>query len=397
MEGLKNHIQKLASKYAEEVIGIRRHIHQHPELSNEEFETSTFIASKLDEYGILYKKGIFKTGIAALIKGKEPDKKVVALRADIDALPVEEKNQCDYRSKHPNKMHACGHDVHTASLLGTAKILNQIKKEFTGSVKLIFQPAEEKIPGGAKFMIEEGVLLNPVVNSIIGQHVFPELEVGKVGFKTGMYMASTDEISITVKGKGGHAAMPDILIDPVLIASQIIVALQQIVSRHANYNIPSVLSFGEMKAHGTYNVIPDEVYLKGTFRTFDEEWRARAHENITRIATSIAEGCGGLCEIFINKGYPYLVNNDVVTENAVRSAEEYLGEENVVELKPRMTAEDFAYFTQALPGCFYRIGTANKEKGIISNLHTATFDVDEKSVEIGMGLMAWITLNELRF
>ncbi|MCF8234920.1 MAG: amidohydrolase [Bacteroidales bacterium] len=397
MEGFKKKIQHLAANYREEVISIRRHMHQHPELSNEEYETADFLASKLKAYGISYRTGVFKTGITALIKGRKPDRKVVALRADMDALPIQEQNEVEYKSMNKGRMHACGHDVHTASLLGTARILQELKDDFEGSVKLIFQPAEEKIPGGAKFMIEEGVLKNPEVKSIIGQHVFPEIEVGKAGFKTGMYMASTDEINLTIKGRGGHAAMPDLLVDPVLVASQIVVALQQIVSRHANYNIPTVLSFGQFLADGTYNVIPDEVRIKGTFRTFDEEWRARAHDHIARISQSIAKASGAVCEVFINKGYPFLVNDDIITENAVRSAEQYLGKENVIELKPRMTAEDFAYFSQDIPGCFYRLGTGNKEKGITSNLHTPTFDVDEKSLEIGMGLMAWITFNELRY
>ncbi len=397
MKGIQNKIKKLAGDYLDEVIQIRRHIHANPELANEEFETSEYIALQLESFGIPYRKGIFKTGIAGLIEGKNKERKVVAIRADMDALPVEEINNVEYKSQHPGVMHACGHDVHAATILGTAKILNTLREEFEGSVKLIFQPAEEKIPGGAKFMIEEGILENPQVNSIIGQHVFPELEVGKVGFKTGTYMASTDEITLIIRGKGGHAAMPDILVDPVLIASHIVVALQQIVSRHANYNIPTVLSFGQFHAGGTYNVIPEKVTLKGTFRTFDEKWRAKAHNNMARIAQSVAEGMGGFCEVFINKGYPYLRNDDIVTDNAVRSAGEYLGEDNVVSLRKRMTAEDFSYFTQAVPGCFFRIGTANKDKGITSNLHTPTFDIDEKALEIGMGLMAWITFNELRY
>lgn len=397
MQEIKEQIRQLAKEFHQEIIRIRRHIHHNPELSNEEFETARFISNVLKQAGIEHKTGVFKTGIVGLIKGRNPDKKVVALRADIDALPVTELNDVEYKSKNPGKMHACGHDVHTASLLGAAMILNKIRNEFEGSIKLVFQPAEEKIPGGAKFMIEEGVLESPEVDSIIGQHVFPELEAGKVGFKTGKYMASTDEINIKVKGSGGHAAMPDILVDPVLIAAHILVSLQQIVSRNANYNVPTVLSFGEFKAHGTYNVIPDEVKLKGTFRTFDEKWREEAHQNITKMAKSIGEGMGGECEVFIDKGYPYLVNDDIVTENAVRSAEEYLGEENVVELGLRMTAEDFAYFSQAVPGVFYRIGVSNKAQGINSNLHTPTFDVDESSLETGVGLMAWLAINELRF
>ncbi len=397
MEGLRKKIKEYSANYLDDIIVIRRHIHQYPELSNEEYQTSDFIAGKLKEFGIPFKQGIYKTGVVGLIKGRYPEKKTVALRADMDALPVTEKNNVKYKSHNHGIMHACGHDVHAASLLGTAKIINQLKDEFEGTVKLIFQPAEEKIPGGAKFMIEEGVLKNPSVQSIIGQHVFPEIEAGTAGFKTGMYMASTDEVSFVVRGKGGHAAMPDLLVDPVLVASSIIVSLQQLVSRNANYNIPTVLSFGRFQADGSYNVIPDKVFVRGTFRTFNEEWRAEAHRLIERIAQNVAEASGATCEVFINKGYPYLVNDDVVTENALRSAEQYLGPENIINLNLRMTAEDFSYYSQEIPGCFYRLGTGNKKEGITSNLHTATFDVDERSLEIGMGLMAWITLNELRY
>ncbi|MDZ7742125.1 MAG: M20 family metallopeptidase [Bacteroidota bacterium] len=395
MEKIKDQIKKLAEKYHKEIVDIRRYIHRHPELSNQEFETAKYISARLEEYGIEHKTGVFQTGIVGIIHGKNPDKKMVALRADIDALPIHEKNDVEYKSRNPGVMHACGHDVHTASLLGAAKILHEIRDYFEGSIRLIFQPAEERIPGGAKFMIEEGVLEDPKVNSIIGQHVFPELQAGKVGFKTGKYMASSDEINLTIKGRGGHAAMPDRLVDPILITSHIILALQQVVSRNADYTIPTVLSFGEILAEGTYNVIPDEVIVRGTFRTFNEEWRSKAHENITRISRSVAEGMGGECEVHIDKGYPYLVNDDIVTENAFLAAREYLGQENVVELKLRMTGEDFAYFAQAVPACFYRLGTANEALGITSNLHTSTFDVDERSLQTGMGLMAWLAINEL--
>ena len=396
MKNLLQKIKKLSSDYHSEIIAIRRHLHQYPELSNKEFKTSEFIVSKLTEYGIPYEKGIFKTGIVGLIKGKNPDSKVIALRADMDALPVKEINKVDYKSKNAGVMHACGHDVHMASLLGTAKILNEIKNDFEGSVKLIFQPAEELIPGGAKFMIEEGVLKNPDVDKVIGQHVFPELEVGKIGMKTGKYMASTDEINITVKGKGGHAAMPHLIIDPIFVASQIIISLQQIVSRNAPFTIPTVLSFGRFIADGTYNVIPDEVILKGTFRTFDEKWRAEALQKITKIAESIAQGAGAECDVNISHGYPYLVNDKDFTEESFQHAIEYLGKENVVELDFRMTGEDFSYFSQEVPGCFYRVGTANPAKGIGSNLHKPDYNVDEDCLETGMGVMAWITVNQLK-
>ncbi len=392
---MKQKIKQLAGEYLEEIIEIRRHLHAHPELSNRESKTMAFISEQLTKFGIEHKTGVFKTGILGIIRGKNPGRKVIALRADIDALPIQEENEIEYASKNNGVMHACGHDVHTGSLLGTAKILQELKAEFEGTVKLIFQPAEEKIPGGAKYMIQEGVLKEPKVESIFGQHVFPELQAGKVGFKKGKFMASTDEINLIIKGKGGHAAMPDQLIDPVLIASHLVVALQQIVSRNANYTVPTVLSFGEFIAAGTYNVIPGEVRIKGTFRTFDEKWRKKAHNNISRLAQSLAEGMGGVCEVFINEGYPYLINDEELTEKAIWRAKEFLGEENVVDLDLRMTAEDFAYFSQEIPGCFYRLGVANEEKGITSNLHTPTFNVDEYSLQTGMGLMAWLTIQEL--
>ncbi len=396
MEVLREKVKTMASDYASEIVKIRRHLHAHPELSNQEFKTSEYIVEILTELEIPFEKGIFKTGIVALIEGKNPDKKVIALRADMDALPINEQNKVEYLSQNKGVMHACGHDVHMASLIGTAKILNDLKDEFEGTVKLIFQPAEEKIPGGAKFMIEEGVLEDPTPTIMFGQHVFPELEAGKIGIKSEKYMASADEINITVKGKGGHAATPYMLVDPILIASQIITSLQQIVSRNTHFNMPTVLSFGRFIADGTYNVIPDEVELKGTFRTFDEDWRAKAHHKIEQIATSIAKAAGGDCDVFIDKGYPFLVNNVAVSDRAFKHAVEFLGEENVVELDLRMTAEDFAYFAQQVPSCFYRLGIRNEKRGIDSNLHTPTFDVDEKSLETGMGVMAWLTLEELK-
>jgi amidohydrolase len=396
MEVMREKVKRLASDYASEIVKIRRHLHAHPELSNKEYETSKYIADILSKLEIPFDTGIFNTGTVALIEGIHPDKKVIALRSDMDALPIVEKNEVEYRSQNNGVMHACGHDVHISSLIGTAKILNELKDEFEGSVKLIFQPAEEKNPGGAKFMIEEGVLEDPTPAVMYGQHVYPDLEVGKIGIKSGKYMASSDEINILVKGEGGHAATPYMLIDPVVIASQIVIALQQIVSRHAHFNMPTVLSFGRFVADGTYNVIPNEVELKGTFRTFDEEWRAEAHQKIKSIASSIAKGAGGDCEVLIDKGYPFLVNNAIISERAFKYAVDFLGEENVVKLESRMTAEDFAYFAQQVPSCFYRLGIRNDKKNIISNLHTPTFDVDEKSLETGMGTMAWLTLEELK-
>lgn len=397
MDHIKERIKNIASEYLKDLIKIRRHIHANPELSNQEYKTAEYIAGILIHLGIEVETGIFNTGVVGIIKGKNPDKKVIALRADIDALPIVEENEIDYKSLNKGVMHACGHDVHASSLIGTAKILNELKDEFEGSIKLIFQPAEEKSPGGAKGMIKEGVLENPVPDVMFGQHVFPEMDAGKIGMKSGKYMASTDEINITVKGKGGHGAMPYALVDPILIASQIIISLQQIVSRNAHYNMPTVLSFGKIIAEGTYNVVPDEVKLLGTFRTLDEDWRADAHQLMEKMAKSIAQAAGGDCDVFIDRGYPYLVNDENVTQRSFQYAKDFLGEENVEDLEVRMTGEDFAYFAQKVPSCFYRLGVRNEKLGINANLHTSTFNIDESSLETGMGLMAWIALKELDY
>lgn len=392
---LKDKIKNLADAYYNELVAIRRHLHAHPELSFEEKETAAYISNKLAELGIEHTTNIGGHGIVGIIKGKNPDKKIIALRADIDALPIEEKNNCDYASKNIGVMHACGHDVHTTSLLGAAKILNELKEHFEGSIKLIFQPAEEKLPGGASIMIKEGVLKNPAVEVIFGQHVLPQLETGKVAFKSGIAMASCDEIYLTVKGKGGHGAVPHLTIDPILIASHIVVALQSVVSRNANPIMPSVLSIGRFIANGATNVIPEEVKLEGTFRTFDEQWRKEAHLKIKTICENIATSFGGICEVNIEKGYPFLKNDEQTTNASFALAQQYLGTENVEEMPARMTAEDFSYYSQEVPACFYRLGTGNILKGITSSIHTPTFDVDENCLKIGSGLMAWIAIKKL--
>ena len=388
-------IQTLASGLKDDVIGMRHHLHANPELSFEEYETSKFVYDKLKDIGLETKKGIAETGVIAMIHGKDPDSRVIALRADMDALPIQEENEVPYRSKNEGVMHACGHDVHTSSLLGTAAILQEMKKDFKGSIKLIFQPGEEKVPGGASLMIKDGVLNEPAPQKIIGQHVMAQIPSGKVGFRPGMYMASTDEIYLTVKGKGGHGAMPENNIDPVLIASHIIVSLQQIISRNAHPNMPSVLSFGKVIAEGATNIIPDEVKIEGTFRTMNEAWRHEAHQKIKTMAGSIAEGMGGSCEVNILNGYPFLENNIELTNNAKAWAIDYLGEDNVMDLDIWMAGEDFAYFSQKIDACFYRLGVGNESKGITSTVHTPTFNIDEDALETGSGLMAWIAVQAL--
>ncbi len=391
---LKDKITYLANQIHSDVVANRRHLHANPELSFHEFETCAYVAQKLDELGIEYKK-MANTGLVALIKGAKQSDAVVALRADMDALPIVEANDVVYKSKNPGVMHACGHDVHTSSLLGTAKILTELKNEFGGTVKLIFQPAEEKLPGGANMMIKEGVLENPKPDAVLGQHVMPLIESGKVGFRAGKYMASTEEIYVTVHGKGGHGAQPQQNIDPVLITSHIIIALQQIISRVADPKTPSVLSFGKVIANGATNVIPNEVYLEGTFRTMDEDWRTKAHEKMKKMAEGIAEAMGGSCDFNIVRGYPFLINEEVLTADARAYAEDYLGKENVLDLDIWMAAEDFAYYSQVSDACFYRLGTGNVSRGITSSVHTPTFDVDEDSLRLSTGLMTYIALKQL--
>jgi amidohydrolase len=393
---LEKRIKELAGKWQDDTIAIRRHLHKNPELSFEEKETAAFIAHKLSEFGIAQQGNVAGHGILGLIKGKNPDKKVIALRADIDALPIKEANEVDYCSTNVGVMHACGHDVHTASLLGAARILQEIRHEFEGSVKLLFQPAEEKLPGGASLMIKEGALENPRPASILGQHVHPPLEVGKIGIRPGIYMASADEIYITVRGKGGHGALPNNCIDPVVITAHIITALQMVVSRNANPNMPTVLTFGHVESEGgSTNIIPNEVYLKGTLRTFDEKWRFEAHKRIESLISNITEGMGGSYELDIKVGYPCLINEEDLTNDVRAAAEQYLGPENVVELPIRTTAEDFSFYSQVMPACFYRLGTGNAAKGITSPVHTNTFDVDEDCLELSTGLMAWLAVSQL--
>ncbi|MEM6830395.1 MAG: M20 family metallopeptidase [Bacteroidota bacterium] len=389
-------IKQLSEAYFEEVRAYRHHLHSNPELSFEEYETASFIEQKLHEIGITDTERIAETGITFCL-GQQNKGKIIALRADIDALPIEEKNDVSYRSKKSGVMHACGHDVHTASLLGAAKILHELRDDWSesGAIKFIFQPAEEKSPGGASILIKEGILENPKPERILGQHVMPLIQTGKVGFRKGKYMASADEIYLTVKGKGGHAAMPENFVDPIAIASQIIVSLQQVVSRFANPKIPSVLSFGKIAGGKVNNVIPDEVKIDGTFRTFNEAWRKEALKRIKEMAMGIAESMGASCDVTIADGYPFLANNEAYTANNIHAAKAYLGEENVEELDLWMAAEDFAFYSHHVDACFYRLGTRNESMGKTSGVHTPTFDIDEDALKTGMGLMAYLTINEL--
>lgn len=386
---LQQKIKDLAKQYVDEFIAIRRHLHAHPELSFKEFETAAFIQQKLTEFGIAFEIKA-KTGVVAIIEGNNPSSRIIALRADMDALPIQEENEVEYKSVNAGVMHACGHDVHTTCLLGAAKILQQTKNDWEGSVKLIFQLGEEKNPGGASLMIKEGVLENPKPDGIIALHVHPGLELGKLSFRKGRVMASADEIYITIKSKGGHAAAPHLTADTILIASQLIVSLQQIIARNNNPTSPSVLSICSFQGGHTTNVIPSEVKLMGTFRAMDEAWRFKAHELIKKQAIGLVESMGAEIDVLIDVGYPTVDNDEQLTENAWLLADDFMGKENVLETELRMGAEDFGFYTKEIPGCFFRLGVRNEAKGIIHNVHTPKFNVDEQAIETGMGVMAWL-------
>jgi len=384
---LQQKIKDLARQLAPEFIEVRHHLHAHPELSYQEFETSKFVQQKLAEYNIPFEVKA-TTGVIGMIEGKNPGSRVVALRADMDALPIEEQNDVPYKSTRKGLMHACGHDVHTTCLLGAAKILSQTKNDWEGTVKLIFQPGEEKNPGGASLLIKEDVLESPKPQGIFALHVNPQLEVGKLSFRSGKVMASADEIYITIKSKGGHAAAPQLTADTILIASHLIVALQQVISRRNNPLQPSVLSITSFQGGYTTNVIPSEVKLMGTFRAMDEGWRFKAHDIIRKLSTELVHSMGAEIDLHIDVGYPGVYNNEQLNDVARKIAEQYMGIQNVEETEIRMGAEDFGYYSQEIPGCFFRLGTGNKSKGIISGVHTPLFNIDEDAIEKGIGMMA---------
>jgi hippurate hydrolase len=383
---LKDKIELLSKTYFETYRNVRHHLHANPELSYKEFKTSLFIQDHLQSLGIPFKV-MAETGVVALIEGKKSSR-VIALRADIDALPIQEENKTTYTSTVPGVMHACGHDVHTSILLGAAKILHETNQDWEGTVKLIFQPGEEKNPGGASILIKEGVLENPAPTAIVGLHVHPILETGKLSFRSGKAMASADEIYVTVKGKGGHAATPHLTADTVLAASELVVALQKVVSRDKDPLSPSVLSMCAINGGFTTNVIPSEVKLMGTFRAMDESWRFNAHKRMQDVAEGIAKSSGAEIDFKIDVGYPTVYNDPVITERAKSIAVSTVGENNVEDGELRMGAEDFGYYSQKIAGCFFRLGTGNKQKNITSGVHTPTFDIDEDAIEIGMRMMA---------
>ncbi len=392
---LEEKIKSLSNDIFSEVVDIRRHLHANPELSFEEYNTSNYIQHVLNTHGLTYTKGWVKTGIICHIEGRNPSSKTIALRADLDALPITETNEVPYASQNKGVMHACGHDVHSSAMLGASIILNRLKEEFEGTIKIIFQPGEEKLPGGAKLLIEEGGLKDPDAELIIGQHVFPEMECGKVGFRSGMYMASTDEIHLRVSGKGGHAALPHQYDYTTLAAAEFMVSCQELHHSMEKNTSKAVLAFGKIIANGATNVIPAEVRIEGTIRTLDEKYRDRVHQMLTDEAKKMEEKHHCKFELEIKKGYPVLNNNTTVTNACIKSAKKFMGAENVVDLDIRMTAEDFAYYSQEIPACFYRLGTGNKEKGITAPVHTSSFDIDENALKFGSGLMAYLAIQLL--
>jgi amidohydrolase len=387
---LKEKIKSLALEYAPYFINIRHHLHANPELSYQEFQTAAYVQERLAEFGITNQKVMGRTGVIALIEGRNPKKRTIALRADMDALPIDEENTVHYRSKNKGVMHACGHDVHTTCLLGASRILNELKDEWDGTVKLIFQPGEEKNPGGASILIKEGVLSNPAPGAILGLHVHSGLQAGQFSFRSGQVMASADELYFTIKGEGGHAAAPNLTTDTILVASQIVVALQQVISRNNNPFSPSVLSITSIQGGHTTNVIPNEVKMMGTFRALDETWRFKAHELIRRVAMHTAEAMGAKLDLHIDIGYPGVINNEQLNYTARTLAEELEGAENIETTEVRMGAEDFGYYSQVIPGCFYRLGTGNIAKGITAGVHTPHFNIDESAIRFGIEMMAWL-------
>lgn len=390
--GLQARIRKGAAILFPHIQALRQHIHAHPELSFEEHNTAGFVSEQLIAWGIPHTTGIAGTGIVALVEGKAPSSRCIAIRSELDALPILERSNAAYKSTKEGVMHACGHDVHTSILLGVAKLLHDLRSEWEGTAKLIFQPGEEKHPGGGSLMLKAGVLEAPKVDSILALHVYPNLPSGHVGFRSGQYMASTDEIHLTIRGKGGHAALPHLTIDPIAITAQILVGLQQVVARRANPVSPCVLSFGKISGGTVGNVIPDEVKLSGTLRTMNEDWRKEAHRLIRGYIEESCTAWGATAEIDIPLGYPSLYNDPALTARARARAEEMLGVDHVHTLDLRMTADDFAFYSHAVPGCYFRLGTSRAGKDFTASVHTAGFDIDENAMRTGMEVMAWLAM-----
>ena len=383
---LKELITTKVSAIYEKIKGYREHLHQNPELSYKEFNTMEYVAAKLKEIGIPYEKGVAGTGIIGIIRSSKhsENQACIGLRADLDALPIQEQNTASYKSKVEGIMHACGHDVHTSILLGAAEILFELREDLEHPVKLIFQPGEEKNPGGASLLIEAGVLENPKVKEMYALHVFPELEVGKLAIRPGLNMASCDELHLEIIGVGGHGAMPEKCINPILIGSEFIIEAQNIIHKSCPKEVPCVISFGHFDALGATNVIPERAEIKGTFRTMNEEWRQKAAILLMDLANNLENKYKGNVNLIISKGYPFLKNDEELTEKLKTKFESFFGPEKIEGLALRMTSEDFSFYSQTIPVCFFRLGVGNKEKGIIYSVHHPKFDVDSACLKTGM-------------
>lgn len=393
---MKAKINHIVSESFEEFVSWRKHIHANPELSFEEFKTVNFVADKLDEMGVNYTKGIAGTGLVALIEGVNPSRKCIALRADLDALPIQEENEISFKSTFDGVMHACGHDVHTTCLLGAAKVLNTLKTNFEGCVKLIFQPGEEVLPGGASMMISEGVLENPRVDEIYALHVFPDMDAGKIGFKSGKYMAACDELYLSVVGKGGHAALPDQYNNPIIIIAELLPKLHSYLNSISIQDEPFVFAFGDLHAAGATNVIPKQANAKGTLRTMNEKWRAEIHSKLKIFVQDFLKSKNAKGELKIIKGYPFLNNNEQLTSTAFSASQAILGEKNVEEMAIRMTAEDFSFYSQLIPACFFRLGVRNTSLGIIHGVHHPKFNIDHEALRVGVASLSYIAINSLK-
>ena len=390
----KDTIIGLSDKYFNETVSFRRYFHQHPELSKKEKETSAFICKKLDEWGIGYNNNIYGYGIFGFIDGKEPHTRCIALRADMDALPIMEETNLECKSVNEGVMHACGHDLHMSALLGTIKILNELRDSFCGRIMFIFQPSEEEYPGGAVSMIKAGIFNEVKPEAVLAFHCTPELPCGRVAVREGKMMASTDEIYIKIIGKGGHGATPHLDVDPVVAACHVVTALQTIVSRNANPTMPTTFSVGRFIAEGRTNIIPDEVNMDCIIRTFDVAWRKKCHALIKRISENTAAAFGCVADVFVDHGYPFVYNNPELTQFVVRTLKEVLGEDEVQNADMRMTAEDFAYFGQVVPACYFRLGT-HIEGEDVYNLHSSRFNANEEALRYAMQSEVYLVLKFL--
>ncbi|MFC2028812.1 M20 family metallopeptidase [Chloroflexota bacterium] len=385
-------VQKLSPR----IIDIRRKLHQNPELSEKEQITAAFIASHLCDIGIEVEKGVGGTGVVGLLHGKG-DGRTIAVRADMDALPITETNDLSYKSVNDNCMHACGHDGHMAITLGLAELLVSLHDSFNGKIKFIFQPAEETPPeGGAKRMIADGVLQNPNVDAILGVHIWPDVIAGEIALKTGPIMAQADKFELIIRGKGGHGASPHHTVDSFVIAAQVILAFQTLVSRNIDPSKSVVLSIGKCSGGSAYNIIPKEVRLEGTTRYFEANLGTFIKERMEKLANGICQAYGGSYELIYQYGFPPTINDSQITKLLARSASEILGEEKVNWIEaPSMIGEDFSYFLQQVPGCYFLLGTKNPDRGIVNPLHSSNFQLDEDVLSLGTAIFAKTILNFL--